>query len=238
MKAVIDIVLLIIIALCTWNGYRRGLVGGIAGILAIVIALFGGSLLSSAYAHEVVPAMNPFVDGYLDSEKNRDAILEEMGYADSELSVNDILAQDSSLRYDYAYEAFRFLGIFNTTAEKMAVEAVELSDSSQIDMKDAVVSVVCDKVSYVAGMALVFMMIYIFLVAVANVGNLSLRLPNMENLDEIGGAVIGFVKAFVLCVLFCWFLSFFGIVVGKDTIGDTTLARFFLAFDFIANIFM
>ena len=72
MKAVIDIVLLIIIALCTWNGYRRGLVGGIAGILAIVIALFGGSLLSSAYAHEIVPAMNPFVDGYLDSQKNRD----------------------------------------------------------------------------------------------------------------------------------------------------------------------
>ena len=80
--------------------------------------------------------------------------------------------------------------------------------------------------------------LYIFLVAVANVGNLSMRLPNMENLDEIGGAVIGFVKAFVLCVLFSWFLSFFGIVVGKNTLGDTTLARFFLAFDFIADIFM
>ena len=55
MKAVIDIILLIIIALCTWNGYKRGLVGGIAGILAIVVALFGGSILSSAYSQEVVP---------------------------------------------------------------------------------------------------------------------------------------------------------------------------------------
>ena len=47
MKAAIDIVLLIIIALCTWGGYKRGLVGGIAGILAIIIAIFGGSLLSN-----------------------------------------------------------------------------------------------------------------------------------------------------------------------------------------------
>ena len=63
MKIIIDILLLVIIALCTWNGYKRGLVGGVAGILAIVIALFGSSLLSSAYAHEVVPALEPFVDG-------------------------------------------------------------------------------------------------------------------------------------------------------------------------------
>ena len=57
MKIIIDILLLVIIALCTWNGYKRGLVGGVAGILAIIIALFGSSLLSSAYAHEVVPAL-------------------------------------------------------------------------------------------------------------------------------------------------------------------------------------
>ena len=47
MKVIIDIVLLVIIALCTWNGYKRGLVGGIASILAIVIALFGGSLATA-----------------------------------------------------------------------------------------------------------------------------------------------------------------------------------------------
>ena len=45
MKAVIDIVLIIIIALCTWNGYKRGLVGGVAGILAIIISLLGANIL-------------------------------------------------------------------------------------------------------------------------------------------------------------------------------------------------
>ena len=90
MKAVIDIILLIIIALCTWNGYKRGLVGGIAGILAIVVALFGSSLLSSAYSHEVVPALEPFIDGYVDSQANRDAVLEPEEIADLDLRVGDI----------------------------------------------------------------------------------------------------------------------------------------------------
>ena len=212
--------------------------GGIAGILAIVIALFGGSLLSSAYAHEVVPALEPFADGYVDSQKNRTAIMQELGYGDSDLSLDDVLAQDSSLRYDYACEAFRSLGVYSRTAERMAEEAVELADENEMDMTSAVVSVACSKASYVAGLALAFLLILIFLVAIANVGNISMRLPNMENLDEIGGAVIGFVKAFLLCVLLSWFLSFFGMVIGKNTMDGTTLARFFLAFDFITGIFM
>ena len=111
MKAVIDIILIIIIALCTWNGYKRGLVGGVAGILAIIVSLLGASIVSAAYAHEVVPAIEPFVDGYLDSHRNRDAILERMGYGSSELSLEDILEQDSSLRYDYAYESLLDLGL-------------------------------------------------------------------------------------------------------------------------------
>ena len=235
MKAVIDIILLIIIALCTWNGYKRGLVGGIAGILAIIVALFGGSLLSSAYSQEVVPALEPFVDGYVDSQANRDAVLESMGYGESDYSVEDIIAQDSSLRYDYAYECLLSVGFYSRTAEKLAVKAVDLAAGGEVDMTKAVVSVVCDTATYVGGAALGFLLILILLIAIANVGNLSMRLPNMENLDEIGGSVVGFVKGFIYCVLLCWLLSFLGMIIGKTTLAETTLARFFLAFDFLTG---
>ena len=235
MKVIIDIILLAIIALCTWSGYRKGLVGGIAGILAIVIALFGGSLLSSAYAHEVVPALEPFVDGYMDSQKNRDAVLEELGYGGSDLSLEDVLAQDSSLRYDYAYECLTNAGFYSMRAETLADEAVALADENNMNMTEAVVSVLCDTVTYVVGIVIAFLLILIFFVAVANIGNLSFRLPNMENLDELGGAVLGFIKGFMYCVLLCWLLSFCGLIIGKETLSGTTLARFFLAFRSITN---
>ena len=97
MKTVINIILIAIVALCTWHGFRKGLVGGIAGILAIVLALFGANLLSTAYSHQVTPVLHPFVDGFIDSQNTRSEILERMGYGGSDLSLEDILAQDSSL---------------------------------------------------------------------------------------------------------------------------------------------
>lgn len=233
MKAVIDILLLIIIALCTWSGYKRGLVGGVASLLAIVIALLGGSIVSAAYSHEVVPAFEPFVDGFVDSGTVREQVLENMGYGESDLSLEDILAGDSSLRYDYAYETLRYVGMYSQRAEELAAEAVALSNESGMNMTDSVVSVLCDTITYVGAMSIGFLLLLILMVAVANMFNLSFRLPNMENVDEIGGAVLGFAEGFVYCVLLCWVLSFLGLIIGRETMNGTTLGRFFLLFDFI-----
>jgi len=231
MKAVIDILLIIIIAICTWNGYKRGLVGGVAGILAIIISLLGASIVSQAYAHEVVPALEPFVSGYLDSHRNRDAILERMGYGSSELSLEDILEQDSSLRYDYAYESLKDLGLYTTRAEELATKAVACANETGCTMTKAIVSVLCDTITTVGTMLVSFLLILILLVAVASIGNLSFRLPNLESVDEVGGAILGFGKGFLYCILLCWLLSFLGIVIGKETMAHTTLGRFFLLFD-------
>ena len=238
MKIIVDILLLVIIALCTWNGYKRGLVGGIAGILAIVIALFGASLLSSNYAHEVIPVLEPFANGYIDSQENREAVLERMGYGDSDLSLEDILAQDSSLRYDYAYECYTGLGLYDKRAEDLAADAVDLANKEGLTMTDAVVDVLCDMVTYVGALVIAFLLILILLIAVGNVGDLSFRLPNLEALDEVGGAVLGFAKGFIYCVLLAWLLSFLGLVIGKDTMESSTLGRFFLMFDFITGTLM
>ncbi len=235
MKVIIDVLLIFIIALCTWNGYKRGLVGGVAGILAIVISLLGANILSAAYAHEVVPAMEPFVDGYVDSSKNRNVILERMGYGDSDLSLDDILAQDSSLRYDYAYECLSDLGLYEKRAEELAADAVAYAQESGVSMTDAVVAVVCDTVTRVGATVIAFLLILILLVALASIGNLSFRLPNMENLDEIGGAVLGFAKGFLYCILLCWLLSFLGLIIGRETMSHTTLGRFFLIFNTITG---
>lgn len=235
MKLIIDITLLVIIALCTWGGFKRGLIGGIAGLIAIVIALFGGSLLSSAYSGEVIPALKPFVNGFIDTPQTRDDILAELGYGESDKSLNDILAEDPSLRYDYAYNCVLAMGFTSERAEELAEKSVALSESREIDMTDAVVAVLCDTITYVGGLLLAFLMILILLIAFANVFNLSLRLPNMEALDEISGTILGFARGFVYCVLLSWILSFFGLVIGKTTLENTTLARFFLSIDFITK---
>ena len=68
MKLVIDIVLLVIIALCTWKGYKKGLIGNIISLFIIMVALLGGTILSKAYSGEVIPVLRPFIGGYVDSQ--------------------------------------------------------------------------------------------------------------------------------------------------------------------------
>lgn len=238
MKTIIDIVLLVIIALCTWSGYKKGLIGAVASFIAVIIALYGGCLLSSAYSGEVIPALKPFVSGYIDSAENRAKVMETMGFDSEERSLNDILTSDSSLRYDYACECMRFVGFSDKNADKLASEAVALSKDQKLSATDGVVQVLCNTITYVGGTTIAFLMIVILLTAIGNIGNLSFRLPNMENLDEIGGAVMGFIKGFVYCVLLSWLLSFLGLVIGKDTLNNTVLARFFVAFEFITKTIM
>ena len=235
MKLVIDLVLLAIIALCTWKGYKKGLVGNIISLFIIMVALLGGTMLSKAYSGEVIPALRPFISGYVDSQKTRDKIIENMGFETGNYSLEDIIARDPSLRYDYAYEAMLHIGFYEKTSEKLAVDAVSFSEEQDVNMTDAVVEVMCETMTYVLGLTVAFLMILILLVAVGNLFNLSLRLPNMETVDEIGGSILGFIKGFLYCVLLCWLLSFLGAVLGRNTLYNTTLARFFLSFKFITN---
>ena len=102
-------------------------------------------------------------------------------------------------------------------------------------MTDAVVDVVCDTITHVGAMVIGFLLILILMVALASIGNLSFRLPNLESVDEIGGAILGFAKGFLYCVLLCWLLSYLGVLIGKDTMSHTTLGRFFLIFDSLTS---
>lgn len=235
MAIAIDIILLLIIVICTWNGFKKGLISGIAGILAAIIALFGGSLLSSTYSGEVITALEPFVDGYVDSAKTTEYALEYMDCADSDKSLEDIIREDNSLRYDYAYACMNYVGFSEEISDNLARETVILSVDNELDMVDAVVQILCQTITYVLGLAIAFLLILILLTAVANLFNISLRLPSFETLDDIGGAVFGFIKGMFYCILLCWFLSFLGIIIGKNTIDSTVLGRFFSAFDFVTE---
>ncbi len=236
MNIILDIALLIIVALSIWYGYKRGLIGGILGVLAIIVALIAGSSLSANYAFEAVPVLEPFLNGYVDSQKTKDAVLDEMGYGMTDLSLDDVLESDSSLRYDYAVLCMEHVGFHEDRAEELAERAVRYSDQNDVSMTDAVITILCDTITYVAGLTICFLLILIILVAIGNIGNLVIRLPDsLQLLDELGGALMGFVTGFLYCVLICWLLSFLGLVIGKDTLDNTLLARFFMSFRFLTN---
>ena len=235
MSFILNIALLLILALCVWGGFKRGIIGGIAGLIVVGISIAGANALASRFGQEVVPALNPFVGGYVDSETTTDEILTRIGYGGTELSLRDILSQDTSLRYDYAYECMRSVGFYKGVSEDLAQDAVVYSDRTGLYLTDAVIIVICNTIAYVGCITIAFIMLLVLLTALMDMINLDLHLPNIEVIDEISGAAIGFVKGFTYCVLLCWLLGFLGVVIGKDTCSKTALISFFQAFRFLTR---
>ncbi len=235
MKLVLNIALMVILALCIWGGFKRGLIGGIIGLLTIIISLIGANALATQYSREIVPALNPFMGGYIDSEMNTDEILAKLGYGGTDLSLTDILAQDTSLRYDYAYECMRSVGYYSTISEELAKDAVNYADQTGISLTDAVITVACNTAAFVGCVTVAFIMILILITAFLDMLNLDFHLANVDAVDEATGAAMGFVRGFLYCVLLCWLLGFLGLIIGKDTCDTTPLVSFFQAFRFITS---
>lgn len=232
MKVAIDLVLLSIVIISIWTGYKKGLIMGIGGMVVIIVSLYGACLISTAYSYEIVPALRPFASGYVERQMNT-TVLENMGLANTELSYNDILNEDPTLRHEFSYETYRTIGIYDDAAEQMALEAEQYADGQGTDIAPAVVEVLCGRVTYVAGIVLCFILLFIILTAIGNLTNLSFKIPNMDILNDAGGAVAGLIKGIMLCILLCWALRFAGLAIGKDTMGETFLGRFFIAIDFL-----
>ena len=234
-KLILNVTLMVILALCIWGGFKRGLIGGIASFLAVLIALVAANSLTLRYGGEVVPALSPFVGGYIDSETNTDEILATLGYGETDLSLEDILEQDTSLRYDYAYECFRSVGFCRAMAEELANGAVSTANRTGATITAAVVSIASKTFAFVGCITIAFIMILILINAVMDLINLDFHLPNVDMIDEVAGAGMGFVRGFLYCVLFCWVLGFLGLLIGKDTCDTTPLISFFQAFRFITS---
>lgn len=232
MQIVIDLVLLAILIICVWSGYRKGFIIGIANLLGIVVALYAAVLVSSAFSYDVVPVLRPFVSGYVEGRMNEE-VLEEMGLEDTDLSYEDILAGDTELRHEFCKTCYETVGIYEDAADQMAAEAESYADASGALISEAIVEVLCERLCYVAGVTLLFLIFLIALMAIANIPNLSYRIPNMDLLNDAGGAAMGLVNGLCYCVLISWFLRFVGLIIGPDTLSSTLLARFFISIDLL-----
>ena len=226
MKWVIDLILLAVVLLCAFNGYRKGILMEIGAVACLLISLFGATFVANNFSMEVVVAVKPFAGGYIEGVIAND-VPQILGYDLSEYSINDIVASDPQKAYDVAEATFRCMGVHGPTAAKLAETAQIYAAENGVALRSAIVDVTCNTGVYALAVALCFMIILIFLTFLGNIPNLAFRLPNMEELDEIGGAAIGVVRGVLLGMLAVWVLKFMGLLIGEDTISSTILAKLF-----------
>lgn len=233
MRWVIDLILLAVLLLCAWNGYKKGLIMEIGAMICLVVSLYAATLIANTFSYEVVSAVKPFAGGYIESVIANDAP-ERLEYDLSEYSINDIVSEDAEKAHEVAKTTFQCLGIYEVTADELADDVQAYADTNKVSLKTAIIDVTCNTIVYAAAVALIFMIILIFLTVLGNLPNLSFRLPNMEEVDEIGGAIVGLLRGVVLCMLAVWVLKFAGLLIGEETLSATVLGKLFEKFGFVS----
>lgn len=235
MNAVLTLSLLLIVLLCVWSGYKRGLILSVFSILAIIISIYGANLLSTTYSYEVIDALRPFASGYVETTIN-DKVRAEYDIAGVEtasISVDDYLAAHPEEVQPFCTRTFEHLGIHKKTAERLAAETEAYAAKQEMDIRDALVEVLCLRITYVVGFILFFILILIILTVIGNLPNLTFKIPDMDVLNDVGGLVLGIVQGILFCFLITWSLKFTGILLPQETLAESGILSWFMRLDLL-----
>ncbi len=234
-KAIIDLVLLGILIICVWSGYKKGIIMGVGGILCIIVAIYGANLLANSFSYDVVPALKPFANGYTETliGGSDSAVMKRMGWDGSTYSAEDLVEMYPDRRLEFCSTCYQVLGIDESTADIMAERAVTYKRESGSSMRAAVGQILCETVSYAGCFIIAFLLIVIILTVIGNLPNLSYKLPRLDLVNDIVGALLGLVTGLMFCAVLVWALKFMGMLIGSDTLAATRIGGWLLEKNFL-----
>ncbi len=226
MIKIIDLALIAIILICGWCGYKKGLIMGVGGIIAIILSLLAANLVAKSFSYELVPVMRPFASGYIEKTINDEekGVLVTLGYDDSDYSLADLVEQSPERAGAIARETYRRFGIADDAADQMTEETITYSRENGKGLLYSIAEVLCQRASRVLCLTLAFLLILIVLTVLGNLPNIGFKIPNLDLLNDIGGAVLGVITGILFCILICWCLRYLGLVFGIGNLEKTWFA--------------
>jgi uncharacterized membrane protein required for colicin V production len=222
----LDVLLMAVLAFCVWQGFRKGLILTVAGVLIIFLSAFLAGKAAGAYAHTVSERLYPIMSWLAD-----DAIDEATR---GRGRVNEIT--DRLEIADIARGTFESLGISDLETSAMVDRVLStLSDTEQ-----TVHETISLTVLYVASYALICLFAFIlfmvgftllihFLAAV-------FKLPILNLVDKIGGVAAGIFYGLLILSALGWVVRYLGIIAGPELVEDTRLLSFFVNNNMLAHL--
>ncbi len=225
MSLAIDLVLVGIVALCAWRGFRTGIINGVSWILAVVIAIYGANLVAKTYSRELSGMLQPFAMGLVDSTLNGGGENDE---PDSETVIDQNISIDERDKLDVftvSKAVLTRLGLASGAADSLARQAAQEFEHVSTDMSVRLTELLCDRAAYVALFAIAFALISIVFTVIGNVFDLSFGIPGHENLNHMTGAALGVIRGVLLLLVLGCVGRYVGIVLPGGVMDGTVIFK-------------
>ena len=236
MHILVDVLIVAILGFCAWQGYKRGIIGGILAVAFVIIAVYGGNLVATAYSDEFTTMFRPFVSGYLDGAERE--VVEELAPPEFQgFSTEDLFRIEPGIEPVIARQVFIDLGVHHSRAEELTGRYLDARAGEGIGvnqaMTDTLVYAFCFFIVFVIG----FLLLLIGLTVVYNIIPVSFRLPGakIKLVDEIAGGLLGFVQGVLLIFMLTWALGYLGLLFPEDFLASTWLTELFIGANPMVN---
>ena len=243
---ILDLLLIGIIVLCTWRGFRAGIINGILGILSLIIAIYGANLIATTYSGEFTGVVEPFASGLVDSLETK--ILDKAsklspGEAepsdDEEDDFSPVVRLTSSDTQDVVKVCtaiVRQLGLDEKIASRIADEVHSRVRNVSAQMNDVLTEKLCEKICFVAVFVIAFCLISIVFSAIGNVIDLAFGLSGLENLNHAVGGIFGAAKGIAIVIVITCVCRYLGLILKTDIIDSTHLMKRLMESNALASL--
>ncbi len=239
---ILDVLVVGIAILCAWRGWRKGIIGGLCAILAVVVSFYGANLIASTYSSEFTGVVQPFANGIVDSVVGRVTGKEtetseddEEGSSRSWTILVPLSAEEKNDTYSVAFSALRQVGFHEDVAAELAKSASEVASYVNSDLSDFLADKLSGVAAFVAVFIIAFILISILFAVVGNVLDLVFELPGIEFINRLLGLALGLVKAFCILQFFGFIARYAGLVLPEKAVQSTLFFKYFVDYNYLAS---
>ena len=213
----IDIAIIVIVAFCTWRGFKNGIVRGVFGVLTLVVSLYAANIAATAYSGEFTGMLKPFIGGVIDS------------------ALADVPDEEAAGAYETAFSALRKVGLPVSAAEQVAEQSVSGDGGQNGFLADMITDKLSSVLAYVVVFGIAFLLLAIIFAVVGNLINLVFSLPGLRLADEIAGTAFGLLKGMVIVYAIAVIVRYIGLL-APETIEQTVVLNNIVNNNPIANM--
>ncbi len=211
-----DIAILAIVILFVALGVHRGGILTLFSLLAIIVALFGGSVLSDLFSPMVSDAIQPVLETSIQT------------------TIDAQIQTSGETGIDKALDALRDKGGLSQWAADWLEGTRDTLDAA---VQQNLAQVVSQAAAAVAGQlargvlfTLGFLVVLIAWNILAHTLDLVAKLPVLDSLNGALGGVLGLVKGLLIAYIAAWVLCDLTASIPKDTVEQTYLLKAFREF--------
>lgn len=216
MGIVVDLIIILILGLCIFSGYKRGLAQCLLKLCTSILAIIIAIVLYKPFVNFIVE--NTTIDD------NIQMSFEKIINQNTENEEINVVSEDSGIPAPIA--EFLNKNVGNTINENKQTAVKNVSRSAAI----LIVNVV--------GIIIIFIIAKILLKIFAVFIDIASKLPIIKQCNELGGLIYGFIEGVIIIFLILTIISVITPLIGNYTISELVLSSTLGKMMYNNNIFL